>query len=104
MAKSKAVSAEPQVLAMGDRVIVRPDPKKSTSEGGIVLPEHLVQTKSYEWGTIAALSHGTIDEKWGKLEVGNRVLYPAYTVTTITDDKENPLYTVPVSELAAIQK
>lgn len=96
---------EPTVRAMGDRVIVQPDKKDEKSKGGIVLPADMVKNHAYEWGTVYALSHSPIDvDKWGELAVGDRVLYPAYTVTNITQDKDAPLYSIPLGELTAIEK
>ncbi len=71
---------------LGDRLVVRRDPAKEASEGGIILPD-TAQNKP-QVGYVVSVGPGRLLDTGGRLPMdvkpGDRVLWPAYGGSEIT--------------------
>lgn len=80
----------PKIRPLGDRLVVEPKGKETTTPGGIVIPDTAGEEKPIE-GTVRAVGDG----KWydGKkqplqVKVGDRILFGKYAGTAIKLDKD----------------
>lgn len=102
MAK-KAEPAVKKIVPVGQRVLVKTDPKTSMSEGGIQLPHQIASETGLEWGVITALSHTPNDKKFGAFAVGDRIQFTGFSAHRITDSEDSERL-VSLSDIVAIEK
>lgn len=81
------------IRPLGDRVVVKPDPKEETTRSGIIIPD-TAKEKPQE-GTVTAVGSGRLLDNGGRstmeLHEGNHVLYAKYGGTEIILDDETYL-------------
>jgi co-chaperonin GroES (HSP10) len=89
------------VFPAGDRLLVRKDPKKETTDGGIFLPPTIMeaQLRPTVAATVVAVGPGSTsaDGKWtpvstvaGPINAGDRILIDSVHDAIVIDDPENP--------------
>lgn len=87
------------VEVVGNRVLVAPDAKKTTTTSGLILPDRSVEESTI--GTVVAIGSGDYHQKTGRwmpirsVDVGDRVLYSKYGGTVIEVDGEEMLLIKP---------
>jgi chaperonin GroES len=81
------------IRPLGDRVVVKPQPREETSRGGIIIPD-TAKEKPQE-GTVTAVGSGRLLDNGGRssmeLHEGDHVLYARYGGTEIILDDETYL-------------
>jgi chaperonin GroES len=79
-----------KIRPIGDRVIVKPEPREETTRGGIVIPE-TAKEKPQE-GTVIAVGSGRPLDNGGRasleLRQGDHVLFAKYSGTEMVLDDE----------------
>ena len=82
-----------KIRPLGDRVVVRPDPKEERTRGGIIIPD-TAKEKPQE-GTVTAVGSGRLLDNGGRsameLHEGDHVLFTKYGGTEIILDDETYL-------------
>ena len=82
--------AKAKIAPLGDRVVIKPNPKEEVSKGGIVLPD-TVKEKPQE-GEIIAVGPGMLSEDGKRIamevKVGDTVIYSKYGGTEYKLDDE----------------
>lgn len=68
------------MLVLNNLIIVKPDPKPTTTEGGIALPDQAQEPPRH--GIIKYLSD-SIDVSTSGLQVGMKIYYPHYSAIEI---------------------
>jgi len=75
---------------LGDRVVIKPQPKEEITKGGILLPD-TAKEKPMD-GKILAVGPGSLDESGKRVpmevKVGDIVIYAKYAGTEIKEDGE----------------
>jgi chaperonin GroES len=75
---------------LGDRVVIKPQPKEEITKGGIVLPD-TAKEKPMD-GKILAVGPGSLDDSGKRVpldvKVGDIVIYAKYAGTEIKEDGE----------------
>jgi chaperonin GroES len=88
-----ATKSATKLVPLGDRVVIKPQPREEMTKSGIVLPD-TAKEKPQE-GTVLAVGPGRIldDGKREPMEVkeGQRVLYAKYAGTEFKEDGEDRL-------------
>jgi chaperonin GroES len=79
-----------KIRPLGDRVVVKPEPREETTKGGIVIPE-TAKEKPQE-GTVIAVGSGRFLDNGGRapleLRQGDHVLFAKYSGTEMVLDDE----------------
>src|SRR5260221_12822629 len=82
-----------KIRPLGDRVVVKPDPKEETTRSGIIIPD-TAKEKPQE-GTVTAVGSGRLQDNGGRsameLHEGDHVLFAKYGGTEIILDDETYL-------------
>jgi chaperonin GroES len=82
-----------KIRPLGDRVVVKPDPKEETTRSGIIIPD-TAKEKPQE-GTVTAVGNGRLLDNGARstmdLHEGDHVLYAKYGGTEIILDDETYL-------------
>lgn len=75
---------------LGDRVVIKPQPKEEITKGGIVLPD-TAKEKPMD-GKVLAVGPGSLDDSGKRVpldvKVGDIVIYAKYAGTEIKEDGE----------------
>jgi chaperonin GroES len=81
------------IRPLGDRVVVKPDPKEETTRSGIIIPD--TAKEKPQQGTVTAVGSGRLLDNGARsvmeLREGNHVLYAKYGGTEIILDDETCL-------------
>jgi|SRR6185312_641750 chaperonin GroES len=81
------------IRPLGDRVVVKPDPKEETTRSGIIIPD--TAKEKPQQGTVTAVGSGRLLDNGARsvmeLHEGNHVLYAKYGGTEIILDDETYL-------------
>ncbi len=82
------------IKPLGDRVIVKPEPKESKTQSGIIIPDTAGKEKP-EKGEVLAIGPGELSENGQRLEmevkVGQKVMFTKYSPSEIEVDGEELL-------------
>src|SRR5258706_316241 len=93
-----------KIRPLGDRVVVKPDPKEETTRSGIIIPD-TAKEKPQE-GTVTAVGSGRLQDNGGRsameLHEGDHVLFAKYGGTEIILDDETYLVLRETDVLAVI--
>jgi chaperonin GroES len=75
-------------IPMNDRILIKPEEKKSVSAGGIYLPD--TATEKPQEGEVIAVGPGRLTEEGKRIamdiKVGDKVLYSKYGGTELKED------------------
>jgi chaperonin GroES len=84
------VYVKTKLQPLGDRVVIKPQPKEEITKGGIVLPD-TAKEKPMD-GKILAVGPGSLDDSGKRVpldvKVGDIVIYAKYAGTEIKEDGE----------------
>ena len=87
------VSTKVKFVPLGERVVIKPIQRESTTRGGIYLPD-TAKEKPQE-GQVIAVGPGKLDEHGKRIpmevKVGDKILFGKYTGTDIKLDGEEVL-------------
>jgi chaperonin GroES len=79
-----------KIRPLGDRVVVKPEPKEETTRSGIVIPE--TAKENPQEGTVTAVGSGRLLDNGGRasleLRQGDHVLFAKYSGTEMIVDDE----------------
>ncbi len=82
-----------KIRPLGDRVVIKPNPKEETTKGGIIIPD-TAKEKPQE-GIVTAVGSGRLLDNGGRavmeLHEGDHVLFAKYGGTEIILDDERYL-------------
>ena len=93
-----------KIRPLGDRVVIKPNPKEETTKGGIIIPD-TAKEKPQE-GIVTAVGSGRLLDNGGRavmeLHEGDHVLFTKYGGTEIILDDETYLVLRETDVLAVI--
>jgi chaperonin GroES len=82
-----------KIQPLGDRVVVKPDPREETTRTGIIIPD--TAKEKPQQGTVTAVGSGRLLDNGGRsvmeLHEGDHVLFAKYGGTEIILDDETCL-------------
>ncbi len=94
------------IKPLGDRVIVKPEPKESKTQSGIIIPDTAGKEKP-EKGEVIAVGPGELSENGQRLpmevKVGQKVMFTKYSPSEIEVDGEELLVIRQKDILAVIE-
>jgi chaperonin GroES len=94
-----SANKKPSITPLHDRVIIKPDPVKKKTEGGLIIPDSVAEKPIQ--GKVIAAGSGTKDKPL-TVKVGNAVLYSKHVGTPIQVDNEGECLIMRESDVLAI--